>query len=118
MKAKGGLSKLITFLGWFIDTRRLTISLLSDKWKNWTAQINLCLTKESVGRKELPTLIGRLNHVCYIILGACHFMNHLRDMELIAKANRTPVTLTAAAKANLRLWLEFLASAKNRISLN
>ena len=118
MSAEGTLREIITFLGWTIDTRALTIQLPEDKHNHWRLQIISFLSRRSIGKDALSTLVGRLNHVCYIIPDARHFMNHLRAMEKIAEATKRPVALSHDAKEDLNLWLEFLASAAAGISLN
>ena len=62
--------------------------------------------------------MGRLNHVCYIIPDARHFMNHLRATEKLAETKKRLVALSVDAKEDLKLWLDFLASAASGISLN
>ena len=41
MMAEGGLSEIITFLGWLIDTRSFTIALSIEKWVAWSQSIRL-----------------------------------------------------------------------------
>ena len=118
MQAEGGLAEIVIFLGWLIDTHRLLIALPPDKWKAWSDQIQSCLTDEALPCKTIETLIGRLNHVCFIIPDARHFMNELRAAGRAAQASESFVKLSDRAKADLRLWLDFLSSAKQGISLN
>ena len=117
MLAEGGLSEVITFLGWLIDTRRFIVAIPIDKWKAWTAQIKLFQQQKRVKYDDISQLIGRLNHVCFIIPDARHFMANLRKMESIAR-NKGWVNLSRRALDDLELWLEFLDSAKNGISIN
>ena len=119
LKAEGTLVELIIFLGWLIDTRRFTIALPIDKWKAWRSNIIILRDKRIVSYSELSSLIGRLNHVCFIIPDARHFMNNLRRMESIAKRNRgRKVKLSATTIEDINLWIEFLDSAKDGISIN
>jgi len=115
--AEGGLKEIITFLGWLIDTRSFTIALPIDKWVAWSNSIREMKAKKTVIYEDLSTLIGKLNHVCYIIPDARHFMNNLRKMESIAR-RRPKVKLTRGTIDDLNLWLEFLISAKDGISIN
>ena len=66
----------------------------------------------------MSTLVGQLNHVCYIIPDAWHFMNHLRAIEKLAETKKRPVALSVDAKEDLKLWLNFLASTASGILLN
>lgn len=118
MLAEGGLKELIIFLGWQIDTRRLTMALPEDKFVSWSAQITNLIDSKSATQQALATLIGRLEHVCFIIPDARHFMSRLRGFELMARHHRN-VRLSAKIVADLKLWSEFLLSAPHEgISLN
>ena len=108
---------MIIFLGWQIDTRRFTVALPIEKWKAWSAQIEMLKIKKKLSYKELSSLIGRLNHVCFVIPDARHFMNNLRKMESIAK-RKGAVHPTRQTMEDMDLWLEFLKSAKEGISIN
>ena len=117
MMAEGGLAEVITYLGWLIDTRRFIIALPLDKWTAWSAQIRDIKSKGAVSHHELSSLIGRLNHACFVIPDARHFMGNLRRMETIASRTKF-VKLSSTTLADLELWLEFLDSAKKGISIN
>ena len=73
--------------------------------------------RRRVDYKELRSLIGKLNHVCFIIPDAKHFMNNLRRMEYLARFKKK-VKLSRGAMDNLELWLSFLKSAAKGISIN
>lgn len=79
--AEGTLKEVIVFLGWLINTRLFQISLPIDKAAAWIKSIVEILNKRSAGFKELATLVGRLNHVCYIIPAARHFINRIRRAQ-------------------------------------
>jgi len=115
--AEGGLKEIIIFLGWLIDTRSFQIALPIEKWVAWSNSIREMKAKKFVTYEDLASLIGKLNHVCYIIPDARHFMNNLRKMESIAR-RRPKVKLTRGTIDDLDLWLDFLASAKDGISIN
>ena len=119
MLAEGGLAEIMIYLGWEINTRALTIAIPFDKWKAWSADIQELLKIRTVKLKSLSSLIGKLNHVCFIIPNARHFMNNLHRMETIAKSNDAQrVKLSQTTLADLDLWLEFLTSARDGISMN
>ena len=73
--------------------------------------------KRIVTYQELSTLVGRVNHVCFIILDARHFMSNLHWMESIAR-HKTKIKLSRRTLDNLDLWLEFLESSKYGIAVN
>ena len=118
MLAEGGLSEIITFLGWKVNTRLLTVALPSPKAAAWRAEIDqVLLESRAVKFARLQSLIGKLGHVCFIIPDARHFMNNLRRMEHLARFKKR-VKLSRSAKEDLKLWLRFLDSAERGISIN
>ena len=117
MIAEGGLSEIIIFLGWLIDTRHFTIAIPIEKYVAWSTSVTQTLGAKSVTYQTLSSLIGKLNHVCYIIPDARHFMNNLRQMESIAR-RKGKVKLSRRTLDDLILWLDFLKSAKAGISIN
>ena len=118
LEAEGMLREVITFLGWKIDTRAFTISLPEDKWINWRNEITMCLTRPHVTPEVLASLVGRLNHVCFVIPDARHFRNHLRKMKQVAESVERSIRISLGARKDLQLWLQFLEYAAKGISIN
>jgi hypothetical protein len=104
-------------LGWQIDTRVMTIALPEHKYIAWARSITDMLDSTVVYFPELETMIGRLNHAGFIIPNARHFLGRLRAAMYIAKKRRS-AKLTTDQRADLRLWLRFLAQAQQGINLN
>ena len=117
LKAEARLSEMITFLGWRIDSRRLTMSLPDEKLKIWTESIDDLLQKMKTDFETIQTLVGRLNHVGYIIPNARHFLNNIRRLEYIADKFGT-AKIQEATKKDLELWKHFLKQANRGFSLN
>ena len=69
------------------------------------------------GAASDAAVVGRLNHVAFIIPSARHFMSRLRELELRSK-NRRTVQLPDDVASDLRLWLRFLDRAAGGISMN
>jgi len=115
--AEGGLAETYTFLGWLINTRLLTIALPREKWSVWLKSVVQLLQKDKASFDELSTLVGRLEHVCYIIPSARHFMNRLRLASMIADTYRV-ASLSNEVKLDLKLWIKFLSKAHEGISIN
>ena len=93
------------------------MALPNDKHTIWSNQIKEMLTSIKAPYKELASLIGRLNHVAFIVPSPRHFMNRLRKLETKA-AKFGLVKISAEARKDLRLWLEFLQKANKGISIN
>ena len=67
-------------LGWQIDSRRMRISLPTTKATIWAEDIDNILNRQRVNKKELESMIGRLNHVGYILPTGRYFLNRLRHL--------------------------------------
>lgn len=117
LNAEGTLRELITFLGWYINSRAFTICLPKEKASAWTASIHTLLNGVSVCHEDASTLIGRLNHVAFIIPSARHFLNRLRRLEYIADRYGRAM-ITPRARDDLLLWIVFLNRAHRGISIN
>ena len=115
--AEGTLKEVIVFLGWLINTRLFQISLPKDKAAAWIKSIVEILNKKSAGYKELATLVGRLNHVCYIIPAARHFINRIRRVQDHAD-KYSSAKLNQEVKKDLKLWIRFITYARDGISIN
>ena len=86
MIAKGGLKEIITFLGWCINTCLSTTALPHKKATAWAAKIKtMQKNRRRVKAKDLQTLIGKLNYVCFVIPDVRYFMNNLHKMEKLAR---------------------------------
>ena len=117
LKAEGQLKETLIFLGWEFQTRPLLIALPEDKAKAWTRQIIQALNMTSITWDDAKTLVGRLNHVGYIIPSARHFLNRIRKLERISDAHGRAM-ITTEAREDLFLWIKFLRRARRGISIN
>ena len=118
LQAEGGLTEVITFLGWTINTRDFTICLPVEKAKAWSKAIKSHIeSKSKITHQTLATLVGRINHVAYIIPQARHFINRIRRDEQRAQRHRA-VYLSTETKKDLKLWLKLIDYAKKGISIN
>jgi hypothetical protein len=111
-------SEVKTILGWIVDTRRLLLSLPSNKVVAWSNSIQAMLDDPSrVSYEQLDTLIGRLNHCGFLIPQARHFMGRIRSAKHSA-SKRRHTRLSVDVQLDLALWLEFIASAGAGIDMN
>ena len=106
-------------LGWLLDSRELRIHLPMDKGICWMNDID-CILKENtrVKSKKMEQMIGRLNHVGYIIPQARYFLNRIRRLQ-----NRCekygPQKPNMLEKKDLKLWKKFIhQAAQTGISMN
>ena len=102
-----------------IDTRRLLISLPTDKFTAWTADINNFLLSKGrrVKLRTLETMVGRLQHVANIVVQGHHFLGCLRSA--VIRADKFKGTrLSSEETKDLVLWKDFLVVAHTGIDLN
>jgi hypothetical protein len=114
--AEGAPEEIQVVLGWELDCRRLLAALPSDKFDAWTTAILAIIKREHCSRQDLETIIGRLNHVSFIIPLARHFLSRL--WALLNKNSKARIRLSAEVIEDLKLWLAFLRSARTGISMN
>ena len=76
--AEGTPSEIKIVLGWLLNTRKFRIGLPKEKAIDWIASIDIVLERGHTWEGELHTIVGRLNHVGYIIPQARYFLNRLR----------------------------------------
>ena len=117
LEAEGSLEEVKTILGWVINTRSLLINLPKEKYIAWSKSITNILQKGSSNKKELETLIGRLNHIGTIITHALHFLSRLRNL-LASAHKRRSVKLREVHVADLHLFLSFLKKSYQGLDMN
>lgn len=78
---EGTPSERKTVLGWLICTRALRIFLPEEKARFWTHEIKTIIKSSScIKAKELEKLIGKLNHLGFVIPQARYFLNRIRTL--------------------------------------
>jgi hypothetical protein len=116
--AEGSPSEQQIVLGWLLDTRRLLISLPSDKYEAWLRTINRLIKDTGCLKEELDALEGQLNHAAYVIPLARHFLTHLRAARNSKTNKKSWVKLDKPTLVDLVLWTALLAKAHAGISMN
>ena len=117
LAGEGQPSETKVILGWLFNSRTLTISLPPSKHQAWTSEIQRLLAQRFTSKSDLETLLGRLNHVGYIIPLARHFLNRLRTL-LSSPWNRHTKAIPQTQLDDLKLWVTILAHAARGISMN
>ena len=116
---EGQMAEERIVLGWNICTRKLSIELPTEKFTNWSNDIDNHLSMRTVAVTDLDTTVGRLNHVGQLMPPTRHFLSRIRSTVLRNQAkNRLWTRLSATVKADLRLFKRILAVAKRGINMN
>jgi hypothetical protein len=115
--AEAGVEETKMVLGWFIDFRRLRITLPTNKHIAWSEALQTMISAGEAKAKELETNIGRFVHVSQILPEMNHFLNRLRSLLKRAKHHRK-VKISSQCLDDCRLIQRFLDKAHEGISLN
>jgi hypothetical protein len=118
LEAEGLPVKIQNVLGWAIDTRRLLVILPNNKSIAWTNDTNEILESNTVAADELESLIGRFNHVSFLIPLSRHFLVRFRRRLSTKRPGNQQITISKAKQEDLKLWVEFLSMANRGISMN
>jgi hypothetical protein len=94
------------------------IILPKDKFQAWSADLQVIVANHKGTYGELESMLGRLNHVAYIIPLARHFLGKLRLRLHQRRHKNQEMTLNAEEVADLDLWIKFLEKASTGISMN
>jgi hypothetical protein len=109
--AEGAPAETQIILGWMIKTRRLQISLPTDKFDAWTTELQKMIKAQRTTFGDIETTVGRLNHVAYVIPLARHFLNRLQSKSCIPRHKHQSIRLATEEVHDLTLWTRFLAEA-------
>ena len=113
LQGEGTPSERKVMLGWLLDTQLMRIFLTPDKTLAWSKDIQDILLREKTSFKEMESMIGRLNHVGYILPNSRYFLNRLRHLTYRCERFGTQ-TLKPWETQDFQLWLEILDSACNK----
>ena len=94
-------------LGWVIHSSKFRIYLPTDKFLDWTKDINALLSKGIVRTKDLESTIGQLNHAGHILPLGRYFLNRLR-FRLWKCKEWGAQQLAISDREDLTLWTPLL----------
>ena len=119
LEAEGRSSEIQTVLGWEIRTRPFVVALPFDKYKAWKEDLDKVIDSSQATQQETESLIGRLNHASFLIPLSRHFLNEIRAKCLsVQRRKGQHIRFTQEERKDLILWLHFLKSAREGISIN
>ena len=102
-----GPSRVLTFLGYHIDTRNMIVAIPQTKLDEYSILLEQTLSNSHITLRELRSLIGKLVFVTSIInVGRC-FLRRLIDLKIGKKHPATKIPLNNSAKEDIDLWLNF-----------
>ena len=112
-KLEGPTTQLV-FLGILIDTTRMETSLPDDKLHELLSELRSWSSCKKCLKRELLSLIGKLNFACRIIPAGRIFLRRLIDLSTQARLPHHHVTMNREARRDISWWLRFLPSWNGR----
>ena len=107
------LTRCLRFLGITLDSSLQEIRLPPE-----LARLRACLpawrTRQKCTKRELLLLIGVLSFACKVVRPGRIFLRRLIDLSMTVPALAHHISLTAAARADIAWWVEFLLSWNGR----
>ena len=100
-------------LGWLVDTRKFRVYLPRPKALDWLQQIDEITKAGKTNTKTLESMIGKLNHIGYIMPQGRYFLNRLR--HLLKKTKKYgQQTLDTSSKNDFLLWQTFINTVSSK----
>jgi hypothetical protein len=120
---EGQLSECFTFLGWQINTRRMTIALPSKKSQRWDKELSTIIFRKKVSFGGLESMLGRLNHAASAYPIMRYFLSRIRvvltSWDISNKSKKVERYLSTQVIEDLKLWKDdFLPAITRGMSLN
>lgn len=105
-----GPATILIFLGIELDTQALTLRLPVDKLTELKLLINSWTQKRACTKKDLQSLVGKLQHACKVVRPGRSFLR--RMFELLKGVSRKQhfIRLNKSFHSDLRWWQLFLSS--------
>ena len=112
-KLEGPTTRL-TFLGILIDSSSMETSLPDDKLQELLTELQSWSSRNKCLKRELLSLIGKLNFACRIIPAGRIFLRRLIDLSTSARLPHHHVTMNREARRDIIWWLQFLPTWNGR----
>ena len=109
-----GPTTCLTFLGILIDSSCMETSLPDDKLQALLTELQSWSSRNKCLKRELLSLIGKLNFACRIIPAGRIFLRRLIDLSTSARLPHHHVTMNREARRDITWWLQFLPTWNGR----
>lgn len=103
-----GPSTTLTFAGIELDTINAEARLPLEKLHKYRILVDEVKYKKKLTLRELQSIIGCLNHCCYIIPMGRPFLRRLIDLTIGILLPQHKIRLNKGARQDLSVWSEFL----------
>ena len=99
-----GPSRVIEYLGVEIDTIKCRLRISSSKLREIQGVVQEYLNKELCTKRELLSVIGKLNHAAQVVNYGCLFIRRLISVSKKPKSLHHRIHVGRECKADLRWW--------------
>lgn len=104
-----GPTAILTFLGILIDTTKMELRLPPDKLESLLQLLQQWQhTNRKISKRQLLSLIGKLSFAAKVVPAGRIFLRRLIDLSAKVKKLHHRVTLTVAARQDIKWWQDFL----------
>ena len=103
-----GPAKILTFLGIELDTTEMEVRLPQQKLADLKAATNQWLGRRRCRKRELLSLIGKLAHVCKVIVAGRTFLRRMINLSTRRRNLEDWVTLNQEFRSDLAWWHMFM----------
>ena len=103
-----GPGRILTFLGFELDSSALEIRLPPAKLAELQRLITTWVGRKSCSKKELESLIGKLGHASRAVVPGKTFMRRMFELLAGVRQAHHHVRLNAAFRSDLLWWATFL----------
>jgi len=111
-----GPSQSLIYLGIIINTCNLTLSLPNAKMTDFMAVVNSFATKTRASKRELDSLIGKLNWACRVVKGGRTFLRRMIDCHNQLRKSSHKLKLSADFFKDIAWWQSFMCVFNGTVS--
>ncbi len=108
-KSVGPVTEIV-FLGLEIDSNKQLVRIPNNKLVVIQEKIRKALRVQKLTLREIQSLVGSLSFVCRAVPPGRAFLRRLIDSQVGVRQSWHKIRLTVGAKADLNMWLVFLAN--------
>lgn len=109
-----GPTRQLTFLGVDICSSSMTVTLPHDKLRQFHGLLVAALSRRSMSKRQMQSLIGKLNWITRCVYGGRTFLRRLINFALPLRTPWHRKRLTREIFADLRWWLAALSFVEGR----
>lgn len=103
-----GPCQSLTFLGVVLDSNSLTLSIPESKLREVAGIMRHFLIRKKVTKRDIQSLVGKLNWITQCIYGGGYHLHHLIDRSITLRKPWHRTLVTKEMKQDLIWWLEFM----------